>query len=88
MSCGGLAEDPFPTRDRILPEMGEDTPMGLVPTPKECRTRILIDLGILIIPTTGIFQHYLAELDRASPGGGRREAGMLGTVCRVESCRY
>ena len=55
MTCGGLVEDPSPTRDRILSEMGEDTPMGLLPTPKECRTRIVLDLGILIIPTSGLF---------------------------------
>ena len=55
MTCGGLSEEPSPTRDRILPAMGEDPPMGLVPTPKECKTRIVIDLGIFIIPTTGLF---------------------------------
>ena len=55
MDCGGLKEEPLNTRDRILPVMGDDTPMGLVPTPKECRSRIVIDLGILIIPTTGLF---------------------------------
>ena len=55
MACGGLAEEPFPKIDRILPAMGEDTPMGLVLTSKECRTGIMLDLGILIIPTTGLF---------------------------------
>ena len=55
MACGGLAEGPSPTRDRILPAMGEDTPMGLVLTSKECRTRIVLDLEILNIPTTGLF---------------------------------
>ena len=55
MSCGGLAEETSPTRDRIFPEMGEDPPMGLVPTTKECRTQIVLDLGILIIPTTALF---------------------------------
>ena len=53
--CGGLEDDPFNTRDRILPAMGEDPPIGLVSTPKECRTRIVLDLEILIIPTTGFF---------------------------------
>ena len=55
MACGELVEELSPTRDRISPDMGEDPPMGLVPTPKECRTRIVIDLGILIIPTFGLF---------------------------------
>ena len=55
MACVGLVEEPLPTRDRILLEMGEDPLMGLVPTPTECRTRIVLDLGILIIPTTGLF---------------------------------
>ena len=54
MDFGGLEEGPFPTRDRILLVMGGNPPMGLVPTPKECRTRIALDLGILIIPTTGL----------------------------------
>ena len=55
MPCGGLSEHTFPTRDSILPAMGEDPPMGLVPTPKEFRNRIVLDLGIFIIPTTGFF---------------------------------
>ena len=55
MACVGLVEDPYPTRDSILPEMGGDPPMGLVLTPKECRTRIVLDLGVLVIPTTGLF---------------------------------
>ena len=55
MACRGLEEDQSTTRDRILPDIGEYPPMGLVPTPKECRSRIVIDLGILIIPTTGLF---------------------------------
>ena len=55
MYCGGLEEEQLPTIYRILPAMGEDHPMGLVLTPKECRTRIVLDLGILIIPTTGLF---------------------------------
>ena len=54
MACGGggLAEETFPTRDMILPLMGEDPPMVLVPTTKGCKTRIMLDLGILIISTT------------------------------------
>ena len=55
MVCGGLAEESYTTGDRILPEMGEDPPMGLVLTPKECRTWIVLDLGVLIIPTTRVF---------------------------------
>ena len=55
MACGGLTEEPYTARDRILPAMLEDPPMGLVPTPKECRTRIMLDFGILIISTTGLF---------------------------------
>ena len=55
MACGGLAEEPLPTRDRIFPEMGGYPPMGLVLTPKEYRTRIVLDLGIFIIPATGLF---------------------------------
>ena len=55
MDCVGLAEEPLPTRDRILPAIGGDPRMGLVPTPKECRTRIVLDLGVLIIHATGFF---------------------------------
>ena len=55
MAWGGLAEEPSPARDRIFPVMGEDPSMGLAPNPKECRTRIVIDLRIFIIPTTGFF---------------------------------
>ena len=55
MACVGLAEEPLPKRDRILPAIGEDPRMGLVPSPKECRTRIVLDLGIFIIPATGLF---------------------------------
>ena len=55
MDFVGLSEEPYPTRDRILPAMGEDPPMGLILTPKECRNRIVLDLGILIIPTTDLF---------------------------------
>ena len=87
MACGGLAEDTSPTRDRILPAMGEDPPMGLVLTQKECRTRIVLDLGILIIPTIAFFQNHLAELYRMSHGGGRREGGLLGgTDCGLDYC--
>ena len=53
--CGGLSEETPPTRDRILLSMGEDPPMGLVLTQKERRTRIVLDLGILIIPTIDFF---------------------------------
>ena len=35
--------------------MGEDTLMGLVPTSKECKTLIVLDFGVLIVPTTGLF---------------------------------
>ena len=34
---------------------GEILVWGLVPTPKECRTRIVLDLGVFIIHTTGLF---------------------------------
>ena len=34
MDWVGLVEEPLPTRDSILTEMREDTPMGLVPAPK------------------------------------------------------
>ena len=34
MAWCGLSEETFPTRDRIFLVMGEDPPMGLVPTPK------------------------------------------------------
>ena len=34
MAWDGLAEEPSPTRYRILPVMVEDLPMGLVPTLK------------------------------------------------------
>ena len=45
MDYVGLAEDPF----------GEDAPMGLVLTPKECRNRIMLDFEMLIISMTGLF---------------------------------
>ena len=88
MDCGVLSEDPLPTRVRILLAMGEDPPMGLVPNPKEFRTRIVLDLEILTIPATGFFQHHLAELYWVSPGVGRLEAGPLGGTARgLESFR-
>ena len=43
MACGGLAEELLTTRDRILPAVGEDPPMGFVPTPRKCRTHIVLD---------------------------------------------
>ena len=55
MAWGGLAEYPSPAIYRILPDMGEYPQMGLVPTPKECRIRILLGFGILIIPADGLF---------------------------------
>ena len=58
MTCGGIEEEPSPTRDRTLPDMGGDPPIGLAPTPKECRTWIVLDLWILIIPTTGFFRNH------------------------------
>ena len=55
MAWGGLEEDTLPARDSILTDMEEDPPMGLVPTPKKCRTRFILDFGIFIITTTGLF---------------------------------
>ena len=52
MDYVGLAEDPF----------GEDAPMGLVLTPKECRNRIMLDLGILVIPKTGFFSESFSSV--------------------------
>ena len=39
---------------------GEDPLIGFVPTPKKCRTRIVLDLGVLMVPTTGLFSGSLS----------------------------
>ena len=82
MAWGGLSEEPSPTRDSIFPAMGGYPHMGLAPTTKECRKRIMLDLGILIIPRLDCVQHHLSELYQVSPGGGRREYGPLGGADR------
>ena len=51
MTCTGFLEDPLPERERIFPAMREYLPIGFVLTPKEYRNRIVLDLGILMIPT-------------------------------------